>query len=231
MKKYLIFIALMISFFACQQDEPEADPVAVGFNFFPLAVGDFQVYEVEEVTHSSQGAVTGNFQRRVEVVDSFQNQTGTVTYVLHEFRRETDAQEWEFVATNSARRTPFQGILNEGNVPVLKLSFPISAGKMWDSNALNGFESDLFEMDSLFVPYITARGMLIPETLTVIQENNQDFTVNLERDHEIYGLNIGLVYSENIDLSFCIEEACLGQQIIEEGREVRQTLIEHGTVP
>lgn len=231
MTKYLVLIVCMLVVIGCQDDEPAADPVAVGYSFFPLSVGDFQVYEVEEITHSSQGAVADSFQLRVEVIDSFQNQAGGITYVLHQSQRASEMEEWVFIKTNSARLTENQGIVNEGNVPFLKLSFPISAGKTWDSNALNALDEDLFEMDSLFIPYTTTRDLLIPQSLTVIQEDNEDFTVNLVRRHEIYGLDIGLVYSETIDLSFCIEESCLGQQIIEEGKEIRQTLIEHGKSP
>ncbi|TRX51392.1 hypothetical protein FNH22_24180 [Fulvivirga sp. M361] len=229
MRKYLIVIFCAVQLLSCQEEGALPDTVAVGYNFFPLQLGDFRVYEVEEITHSSQGATVDSFQIRVDVVDSFRNQAGGITYVLSQFTRVSSLEEWKFEKTNSARLTGVQGIFIEGNVPFLKLSFPISAGKTWDSNALNALDEDLFEMDSLFSPYTTTRDIQMPQTLTVIQEDNQDFTVNFIKRHEIYGLDIGLVYSEDINLAFCIEESCLGQQIVENGKEIRRSLIDYGT--
>ena len=62
----------------------------------------------------------------------------------------------------------------------------------------------------------------------MIQEDNDDFTVNLIRRFEIYGQDIGLVYKEEIDLRYCTEQECIGQQIIESGQELRQSLLEYG---
>ena len=229
MKNHLILIVGFFLLLGCQDEVLEADPVGVGYNFFPLNLGDFRIYDVEEITYSSQGPEMNSFQMRTEVVDTFQNQAGGITYVISELRRDTPSDEWEFVQTNSARLTETQAMFADGNVSFLKLSFPISAGKTWDANALNSMDEDLVEMDSLFVPYITSAGDSIPETLTVILEDNQDVIVNLVRSYEIYGLDIGLVYFEEIDRFFCVEETCLGQQIIEEGTEIRQTLIAYGT--
>ena len=168
------------------------------------------------------------YQKRTEVVDSFQNQAGEITYILHCFRRSSSNLEWEFEQTNSARRTATQGIFIEGNTPLLKLSFPISAGKMWNGNALNTMDEDLFEMDSLFSGYITQAQDTIPETLTVIQEDNQDFIANLITNYEIYGLGIGMVYKEEIDVRYCTDDPCIGQQIIDNGRIFRQSIINYG---
>ena len=83
-------------------------------------------------------------------------------------------------------------------------------------------------MDSIFSTYVTPAGENIPETVTVVQEDNQDFTVNLVRRFEIYGRHIGVVYKEEIDLSYCTDEDCIGQQVIESGSELRQSLVEYG---
>ena len=214
---------------ACNSDEIDPDFIGVGYPFFPLNVGDFRVYDIEEINYQFEMATTSNFQFRTEVVDSFENQAGETTYVIHTFERPDSAEDWDFIQTNSARLTDTQAILIEGNIPELKLVFPIATGKTWDGNALNNLESDEFVMDSLFVPYITVAGDTISETLTVIQEDNQEFIVNLISNHEIYGLNMGLVYKEEIDLKYCREDDCIGQQVVDNGRIFRQSLVEYGT--
>ena len=222
---YIAFFLMALA--ACHGDE-ELDPARVGYNFFPLQVGIYVVYDVEEITYSFESSITENFQLRTQVVDSFMNQAGNLTYIMYEWRRSSPGDDWEFVQTNSLRRNATQGVFVEGNVPFLRLSFPIAAGKSWDGNVLNSQPEDVYEMDSIFSTYVTPAGENIPETVTVVQEDNQDFTVNLVRRFEIYGRHIGVVYKEEIDLSYCTDEDCIGQQVIESGSELRQSLVEYG---
>ncbi|MEM6523784.1 MAG: hypothetical protein AAGF85_03015 [Bacteroidota bacterium] len=218
----------LIIFISCNDDGQSPDPRSVGYLFFPLQGGNFIEYEIEETIYQFEMATTTNFQRRVVVVDSFQNQAGEITHVLHRFERPSADHPWEFVQTNSARLNATQGIFVEGNIPLLKLSFPISAGRTWDGNALNSMDTDQFVMDSLFAQFVTASQDTIAETLTVIQEDNQDFIANLITNYEIYGLGIGLVYKEEVNLRYCTEDDCIGQQIIDNGRIFRQSLIDYG---
>ncbi|MEM7107092.1 MAG: hypothetical protein AAF519_02615 [Bacteroidota bacterium] len=220
-----LFLIIILS---CRSDDLSPDPGSVGYLFFPLELGSFIEYEVEETMYQFELETITNFQRRTEVVDSFINQAGEITYVIHQFERTFSDQEWDFVQTNSARLTATQGILIEGNLPLLKLSFPIAAGKIWDGNALNTMDKDEFAMDSLFSVYITQAQDTISETLTVIQEDNQDFVVNLVTNYEIYGLGIGLVYKEEVNLRYCTADDCIGQQRIDNGRIVKQSLINYG---
>ena len=230
MMRFGYAVVFLVMIMACQDngEEGELDPVRLGYEFFPLQVGAYIIYDVEEITYSSERSITTNYQLRTQVVDSFMNQAGSLTYVLHELRRDSPDDAWEFIQTNSLQRNETQGVFFDGNVPFLRLSFPVVAGKTWDGNALNAEPEDLYEMDSVFSAYITPSGQNIPETLTVIQEDNDDFTVNLIRRFEIYGQDIGLVYKEEIDLRYCTEQECIGQQIIESGQELRQSLLEYG---
>ncbi len=226
--RYTIFIFIWLLTISCSQDDVSVDPVRVGYPFFPLEVGQYQVFDVEETVYTFQNAETESFQIRLEVVDSFLNQAGEFTYVIHQFERIDEMNDWGFLQTNSARRTTNQAIFVNGNLPELKLSFPIEAGRAWDGNALNTLEPDEYEMDSLFSTFITLRGDTINQTLTVIQEDNQDLIVNQVTRHEIYALNIGLVYSEQVDLEYCGDPDCIGQRVVENGSIFKQTLIEYG---
>lgn len=226
----LLFIALLIMFWACNTDEVEPDTERLGANFFPLTVGLYNIYEVENIDYKITGeVVTTNFQRKAAVVDSFKNQAGSISYIVHYSERETASDPWEFLTAWTARKDGNQAVLVEENVPFIKISFPIEDGKIWNGNALNALDSNLYEMDSLFSRYITPAQDTIASTLTVIQGDNQDFTVELDRRFEIYGLNIGLVYKEDISLEYCTDTDCLGQQQIESGHEYRQYLIDYGS--
>ena len=223
-----VYVFTFLVLLACSKDEVVSEARDIGYPFFPLCVGAFIEYEASETLYQFETSNTTNFQIRTEVVDSFQNQAGEVTYVLHNFERLTDHDEWEFMETNSARVTDNQVIFIEGNVPILKLVFPIAPGRTWDSNVFNNNEPDDFIMDSLYAQYITFSGDTIPETLTIIQEDNQDFVVNLITNYEIYGLGLGLVYKEEVDLRYCRDDDCIGQQVIDNGRIFQQSVISYG---
>lgn len=214
--------------FSCNSDEPIPDTSRIGFQFFPLQVGQSSIYEVEEINYLITGVVETNFfQLKVDVVDSFINQTGELNYVIHRFRKQGNDTDFSFTEAWSARVTDNNVVESEGSIPFIRISFPLEAGKEWDGNAPNAMEQDIYRMDSLFSKYITSNKDTIPSTLTVIKGDNQDFIVELDRRFDIYGADIGLVYQEDIRLMYCTEADCIGQQIISSGREYRQTLISH----
>lgn len=222
---YILFIVAIGS---CNNEDPVPDLSRVGFQFFPLQVGQVSTYAVEEINYFITGEVEMNsFELKVEVVDSFTNQAGELTYVINRLQRPTERDEFTFQEAWSARITDNNVIESEGATPFVRISFPLEAGKEWDGNAFNALEEDTYEMDSLFSTYITSAQDTIQSTLTVIRGDNEDFVLELDRRFDIYGEDIGLVYQEEVRLAFCTEPECIGQQIIESGREYRQTLISH----
>jgi hypothetical protein len=44
----------------------------------------------------------------------------------------------------------------------------------------------------------------------------------------VYALNVGLVYREIIQLNYCTDDTCLGQQIIEDGMEMKVAIKQYG---
>ncbi|MBL6448833.1 hypothetical protein JMN32_21150 [Fulvivirga sp. 29W222] len=226
----LLLVVLLMIFWACDTDTIEPDEERLGTTFFPLSVGSYSIYEVENIDYKITGEViTSHFQRKVAVVDSFENQAGTISYIVHYSQRDTEADPWEFSTAWTARKDGNQVVLIEDNIPYIKISFPIETGKTWNGNALNSLDSIEYKMDSLYSEYITPAQDTIENTLTVIQENDEDFVVDLNRKYEIYGLNIGLVYKEDVFLQFCTDTDCLGQQQIEVGHEYRQYLTVYGS--
>lgn len=224
MFKNLTLILLSVAALSC---ESSINPSGIedGQEFFPLKTGDIRIYQVNEVNHNIDGTIEDlNYFIKEEIVESFISASDS-TYVIYRYQRENDMMEWEFVETRQARITDHQAIIFEGNIPYLKLTFPIVAGKMWDGNLLNDQEEDLYVMDSIYSAYNSE--LQFDSTLTVIQNDNQDFIVELDRRFEIYGYNVGQVYKEEILYTYCTEDNCLGQQQIETGRKLTETLVEY----
>ena len=222
------FFSIVLLWFACNTRELLPDPTRVGFDFFPLQVGDFRVYQVEEITKSVLfGYDTARFQLKESLVDSFPGQGGDIIYLLHRSKRLTEIDTWKLDSVWTARRNQSQAVTVESNVPFIKLVFPIDENKIWDGNKLNSADNDAYEMRNLFASFDTGLEV-IEETLTVIQNEKLDSIDILDYRKEVYGLNIGLIYKTSSLLEFCDDDDCLGQKLIEQGRILKQTIIEYG---
>lgn len=229
MKNWLYIILITSAVIACDSETVEPDETRLGADFYPLQVGNYSIFEVENIDYKITGEVmASSFQLKTQVIDSFVNQAGSLSYKIHYYKRESVSEPWKFLHAWTARKNENQAILVEDNIPFLKISFPVSDNKIWDGNVLNTLPQDDYVLDSLLSRYITPAQDTIANTLTVIQGNNEDFTVELVRRYEIYGLHIGLVYKEDILLQYCTNTDCLGQEKVESGHEYRQYLVESG---
>lgn len=204
------------------------DTTRVGFDFFPLQVGDFRVYQVEEITKTVLfGYDTARFQLKESLVDSFPGQGGDIIYLLHRSKRLSANDAWELDSVWTARRNQTQAVTVESNVPFIKMVFPIDENKIWDGNKLNSADNDTYEMRNLFVSFDTGF-TIFEETLTVIQNERLDTIDFWDYRKEVYGLNIGLIYKNSRFLKFCSDDDCIGQKIIERARILKQTIIDYG---
>ena len=220
---FLMLLGLCVS---CNDDSGPEPDFGDGRDFFPLDPALTLIYRMEEISFFPS-VDTLNFQLRVQVVDSFENQAGGVTYIQHLFTRNTAHDPWQFLRAWSARLEENRAIQTEENVSFVKLFVPIAENLEWDGNAFNVLEKDTYRMVDVFSSFITPAEDTIPNTLTVIQEDNQDFIVSLDRRKEIYAQDIGLVFKEVILLNYCTHPHCIGQQIVESGTKLTQYLLEY----
>ena len=223
---YLLVFCILV--LGCSPEEPV--PVDLGLGYFPLRIGVFQVYQVEEKRYSGSGEpVIETYQIKVEVNDSFPNCDETFTYVLARLRRATAADSWENFETWSARINHQELVVNEGNSSFVKLAFPLKNGLTWDGNKFNSFGQDEYEITQFGAP-ATVGGTTFEETLTVTQEMNEDVIVFLDERREVYARNVGLIMREFRQLNYCTEDHCRGQQQIESGTEFKYELVEYGNL-
>lgn len=219
-----IFLLLVVG---CSDTELEPDTSIYGYEYFPLATGTYQIFNVSQTDYLNTGeVVTRDYQLRHEIEESFIS-ADQETFVITRFTRVNENSDWEYLNTWQSRKTEFNAIVTEGNRPLLKLVFPIEAGASWNGNSFNSLEQDTYVIDSLGFPF-RLNDEDFENTLTVIQADNQDFIVSLDTRFEIYAKGVGLVYKEVVNLNYCADENCLGQEIVETGIEYRQALLEYG---
>lgn len=216
------FLVLLVLATACDPDESK--PVDIGMDYFPLQTGNSYIYTIDETIYSEVAPVKNLiYQLRIQITDSFPNAEGNYTYVLNRSTRNDANSAWQDLDTWSVRGNDREIILNEGNIPFLKLTFPLRAGNSWNGNKYNNLETDQYEVTSMDQPF-AAGGTTFDKTLRVLQENNEDLIVFQDKREEVYARGVGLVYKETIQLSYCTTNDCIGQQKIKSGTIYKQQI-------
>lgn len=211
--------------FGCSVGE-EVDP-ARDRDYFPLRVGVYQIYDVEEIQYISPGDYdTSRYELKTVVVDSFQNSGNGYTYVMHRMKRFDALEPWQMEGTWSLRVENNAAIVAEGNIAFVKLRFPF-VGQSWDLNEFNNNTEDVVRMTDARRP-VQVGSIFFPRSVTIEHENFVDDFVGNDVRREVYAKDVGLVRHEVETFSYCTNVACFGNQIIDNGVKLTQIIKSYG---
>jgi hypothetical protein len=211
---------------SCSTDE--AVPAASVKDYFPLKIGASHIYSVEEtVTQQISGESKSAYELKTVVSDSIPESDGEFTYVIQRYRRNDTQSPWTNLSTWSARVSRFQAIVSEENTGYLKIEAPMVEGKEWNGNLPNILDEDKYSLIEVGKSYSTSSTNSFPSTITVLQNDNKDLIVFQDKRSEIYAQGVGLVYREILQLEYCTDPTCLGQQKVKKGLAYKQTLKEY----
>jgi hypothetical protein len=212
-------------FQGCGEDDPVKGSDE---EYFPLQTGLYQVYDVVEKVYENRALPDVLiYQLKTEVVDSFANQEGGFTYVIHRSTRVTVNDPWQFQEAWSARANSVQAIVAEGNISFVRIGFPATRNKEWNGNSLNALEEDSYQIESVGKPFELPTGVAYQDALVINQEDELNALKRDQRE-EVYVRNVGLIYKKSNVLNYCDDSSCFGQQIIKDGIEYVQVLYEYG---
>ncbi len=215
-----LFLTLIISCSEQEQVEPD-----LGMDYFPLQVGNFSIYEVEETTMLPSSVVTSvSYELKITVTDSIVNDKGEVTYIMIREKRISPSDSWENVETWSATVINNKLVQNESNVSFVKLTFPPSLNLSWDGNQYNdlpyngGIESFYDGIDTPYFiseidqPITLSTGFTAETSLTVVQNDYNDVITGIDERKEVYAKGVGLVYKEINQFIKCTGTICTGDR-------------------
>lgn len=226
MRYALICLLVFAHAMSCSKDE--AMPAASVKDYFPLKIGVSHIYSVEEtVTQQISGEIKSTYELKTVVADSIPETDGTFTYVVQRYKRNDAQSAWINLPTWSARVSKFQAIVSEENTGYLKVEAPITEGKEWNGNLPNSQDKDKYALVEVGKPYSINSTNSYPNTITVLQNDNKDLVVFQDKRSEVYAEGIGLVYREILQLEYCTDPACLGQQKVKKGLAYKQVLKEY----
>ena len=183
--------------------------------YFPLQVGKYILYDVDSVIYDDFNQVTNHipYQLRYDVVDSFRDNQGRLSYTINVIKRKNSSEPYSVADVIHVTRTNTSLEWVQKNARLIKMVYPIAEGKSWNSNAYitnlddtlkeyhnYNWNSHYVNVDKPFNPgnnpfehTVTVNG--IDETINV-----PDTNVFAARNYsqEIYAYNVGLVYRERI---------------------------------
>lgn len=215
----------LLLFTSCN-DTREANPKTLGYDFYPLNIGEYRVYDVTEIDYLITGFDTSVFQLREIIFDSIQANDQT-TYLLRRDIRIDKNQEWESDSVWAVTRTSNYLSITENNIPLIKLTFPVNEGKEWDGNSLNSRNTNTFTYQGLSESIVDS--LASEDHIRVIIEDIEENVTGVDLKSEVYAKGIGLVEKDYLTLKRCTSSDCgddLGEVI--GGRSLKQTLIEIG---
>ncbi|MFK7952504.1 MAG: hypothetical protein AB8B73_06630 [Ekhidna sp.] len=215
---FLVFFAL-----SCNETK-EIDPNSLGYDFYPIEVGQYSVYDVEEIIYEISGFDTTIFQLREIIVDSIPS-IDQVTYLIRRDKRNDSSRDWEADSVWTVTKTTNFLAINENNIPFIKLTFPVNQSASWNGNSLNSRNELTYYYQSLESSIIDSVG--IDDHIRVIIEDIEQNIVNQDIRSEVYARGIGLVSKDYLTLNYCTA-GCAELGEIESGRSLKQTLIEIG---
>ena len=215
---FLFSISLFSIIYSCSESTVGEDLTIVkGFNYYPLSVGKYIIYEADSIVYSSRsggtcsfGRDTSHFYLKEEVVDTYTDNTGELNYILERYIRYNENDSWEIADVWNTSMSDRQVERVEENLRFIKMVFPVSEGIGWNGNAffkdttltLGG---EVIEFYKHWSPEYEYTSVDISETInnieydsvtTIVQSAPSENKVNHRYSIEKYARNIGLVYKE-----------------------------------
>ena len=183
---------------ACNTGTVDPDDVDLGYDYFPIEIGQEREYHVKR-TDFVQGDKTTREYFVKEVVEDTIQDFEELSYQLYRYYRDSLSQPWTLDSIWTTKITPAQAIRSENNIRKVVLTFPIDKDKEWDRNSQNdkGYELGAYdEIDKVF-SYDSAS---YENTVTVlVGPNDPPNLIETDQRSEVYAENVGLVYvSKNV---------------------------------
>ncbi|MDH5602503.1 MAG: hypothetical protein OEY51_01105 [Cyclobacteriaceae bacterium] len=199
-----------------------------GYEYMPLEKGNYRIYQVDQTLYSTLSVEQSKYYVKDSILDVELNGDGSVTWTINRFQRKTPDEGWSPEMAWSIRLTDHQAISLFNNNTLVVLAFPLYSHQQWDGNAMNTRPAEIYEVTAFNEPFTNEHGLYFSSTATVLQQNNQDFIVELDQRSERYALGVGLVEKIDINFVYCQQVSCLGLQQVESGHDIRYSLIDYG---
>ncbi|MDQ6478907.1 hypothetical protein [Dyadobacter sp. LHD-138] len=223
------FFLLSLLFQSC--GDSSTNPVNT-YDYLPLAVGRYQIYQVSEEVYSSGQSkpVIRLWQEKDEVSRVSTNTNGISTYIVSRYSRNLATDYWQKVKEYAIEQFPDKLILNIDNQNTVPLIFPIDSKVIWNGNMYNTLDKEDYHYQDINQPYQLEK-LSFDNSLTVVERADTTSVITYSLGLKRYALGVGLVYDEQTAYDFCqATPDCIGQGVVDSGTHKVRKIIEYGTL-
>ncbi len=129
---WLLFPVLLV---ACAKKETDDYQTDMGYEYFPVTVGQYRTYAVDSIIFNVSGSPdTVSSQIRETIVERLTDESGEKYRVLREWRQ-NPTENWQPNTVWWIVREKNRVLQTEENLTFIKLTFPVQLETSWDGNA------------------------------------------------------------------------------------------------
>lgn len=225
----LILFTALVLFQSCNNDN--TDPVNT-YDYFPLTIGHYMIYEVNEAVYSSGQAnpVIKAYQEKDEISSVTVNTDGSSTYIVSRSSRNTSTDYWVKTKEYSINQFPDKLIFNVDNQSLVPLVFPIDSKITWNGNMYNTLDPEEYHYEEINQPFKLG-SQSFDKTLTLVERRDTTSVIDYDLGIKRFAIGVGLIYDEQTSYEYCQATAdCIGKGIIDSGSKKTRKIIEFGPI-
>jgi hypothetical protein len=203
MRKHLLYIMVLmvvVGLNSCTRKTEQVKPPELGYEYFPVDVGRFQVYKVDSVFFNDFTFRKDTFRFFVkEKIESvFTDAAGRDARRLVRYYRNNPSEEWVIGDIWMMNRTAYTAEKVEENQRMVKLVFPVKKDARWDGHRYNGLPLAEYRFLDVHVPR-NVHSFVFDSTLNVLQMADSNL-IERKLAFEWYAKNVGMIYKRYINL-------------------------------
>ena len=215
-RKLPLILLLALSVFSSCDREIEDSQADLGYDFQPLEVGLYWLYEVDQtIYYGENDSEQAQFFNKDVIRSFYTNEAGEQVFVVVR-SKSSDRIDWKISLVYTLIQRELSLIRTIENQPVVTLVFPPKDGTVWNGNVYRDKPEDDFELSNS------------GNSIRVNQENSDDKVTYRDIRFEVYDQGIGLVEKYDEVLTYCSRNDCLGDMLIDSGYKVHMKLIGYG---
>ena len=224
--KLLPFLTIILFFQSC--DNSSTEPIDV-YDYFPLEVGRYQIYNVKEEVYSAgvKDAVITSYQEKDEIESKTTDEQGISTYIFSRSTRNVSTDYWQKVKEFSVTEHPDKLLTTINNQTFLSLVFPIDSKVTWNGNTYNNLDAENYRYQDINTSK-KIDTLAFDNTLTVLERKDTSI-INRYVGIKQYGLGVGLISDDQTAYEYCQADDCIGTETIESGTHKIRTIVSYGT--
>lgn len=185
-------------FYASCKKEKETINVDLGYEYFPVKVGSFVIYQVDSLFYNDFTSTidTFRFQVKEKIAGSFTDLSDRPSLRIERYYRKNESEDWIVKDIWYSNRTPNSAEKVEENIRFVKIVFPLKKDLSWDGNRFNTLGEQNYQIAKLH-EFFQLNGLTFDSIINVSQAADSNL-IEKKLAYEIFAKHVGLVYKKNL---------------------------------